>query len=504
MIRGLSILSIAVIAAGSAAAAENAASQDLLRFTNGDQLHGSFSGISEDGKVTWNRADVSGAIQISPDEIRQVVLNGGRPKRLVESLSCVTLVDGDRIPGVLKSLDGKSVVLQTSFAGEITLPRERVAMVAPSPLGGRLVYHGPYQENEWTMTSLGAPDGLPAEELKPGGKEDKLKTGLWRFSGSAWYWDGNRPGTTLVRKEGMPDRALLRFNLAWKSRMSMALAFHADFKRPPPQEGEAHANGVPPQFPADATSFPKLFGNAYVLQMNGNSVLLYRSSFDDAGKPLIEAIRANNYNARLGETDSVTVELRCNRQSGEISLFLNDEFVSQWSEGGDKPGHESYAGKGSGIGFMVQSMNSPVRISDIAMAEWNGMPDSARSLQVDDQDIVLLANGTDRFSGKVTAFKDGVIELEGRYGAFRFPLDDLAEIRFARNHLAKPLEASAGNLLIHLSPLGRITGKPVTGTASHVRLLTPSAGEWNVDLTSAVILDFNPSNSFLDDWDTQF
>ena len=200
----------------------------------------------------------------------------------------------------------------------------------------------------------------------------------------------------------------------------------------------------------------------------------------------------------------MTVELRCNRQSGEISLFLNDEFVSQWSEGGDKPGHESYAGKGSGIGFMVQSMNSPVRISDIAMAEWNGMPDSARSLQVDDQDIVLLANGTDRFSGKVTAFRDGVIELEGRYGAFRFPLDDLAEIRFARNHLAKPLEASAGNLLIHLSPLGRITGKPVTGTASHVRLLTPSAGEWNVDLTSAVILDFNPSNSFLDDWDIQF
>ncbi|RYD37211.1 MAG: hypothetical protein EOP87_03980 [Verrucomicrobiaceae bacterium] len=149
-------------------------------------------------------------------------------------------------------------------------------------------------------------------------------------------------------------------------------------------------------------------------------------------------------------------------------------------------------------------MNSPVRISDIAMAEWNGMPDSARSLQVEDQDIVLLANGTDRFSGKVTGFQDGMVLLDGRYGGFRFPLDDLAEIRFARGSLAKPLESTTGEMTIHLAPLGRVTGKPVTGTATHVRLLTPSAGEWNVDLAPVTILDFNPSNSFLDDWDVQF
>ncbi len=501
MIRRFSIL--LGLACSAVSAEEKAPKQDLLRFTNGDQLHGSFAGIAGGGKISWNREDVSGAIEIAPDEVRQVVLNGGQAKRSVESLSCVTLVDGDRIPGILRSLDEKSVVLQTSFAGEVTLPRERVAMVAPSPLGGRLVYHGPYDGNEWSMTSLTSPDGLSPDELKAAEGEGNQRSGLWKFSGSAWYWQGTRPGTTLVRKEGMPDRALLRFNLAWKNRMSMAFAFHADFKRPVQKEAEDGENAAP-QFPSDATSFPRLFGNSYVIQMNGNSVLLYRAGFDEAGKPVIEAIRASNYNARLGESDNVTVELRCNRQTGEISLFLNGEFVSQWSEGGDKMAEHLYAGKGGGFGFMVQSTNSPVRISDIAMAEWNGMPDSARSLQLDDQDIVLLANGTDRFSGKVTGFKDGVIQLEGRYGGFRFPIDDLAEIRFARKQLAKAAEPSEGDLMIHLSPLGRITGKPVTGDSSHVRLLTRSAGEWNVDLTPAVILDFNPSNSFLDDWDVQF
>jgi len=488
----------------SAAHAEEKPRQDLLRFSNGDQLHGSFAGISEGGRISWNRPDVAGAIELTPAEVRQVVLNGGRPRKALESLSCATLVDGDRIPGVLKSLDDKSVVLDTSYAGLVTLPRDRVAMVAPSPLGGRLVYHGPYEGDDWSMINVASPDGIPPQEPAKDGKDDPTKPGLWKFSGSAWYWQGTRPGTALVRKDGMPDRSVLRFSLAWKNRMSLAFAFHADFQRPKAQEEAVVGNAPVNQFSADASAFPKLFGSSYVIQMSGNSVLLYRSGFDETGKPNVEAIRSNNYSARLGEADNVTVELRCNRQTGEIAVFINDEFFSQWSEGPAGGDASGYAGKGSGFGFLVQSMSSPVRVSDIAMAEWNGMPDSARSLQVEDQDIVLLANGTDRFSGKVTGFKDGAVMLEGRYGGFSFPLDDLAEIRFARGRLAKPPESTAGGMTIHLAPLGRVSGKPVTGTSTHVRLLTPSAGEWNVDLTPATILDFNPSSSFLDDWDVQF
>lgn len=506
----ISRLSILLALATSAVFAEDQpARQDLLRFSNGDQLHGTFAGIKEGGKISWNREDVTPGMELSSTDVRQIVLNGGRPRKAIESLSCATLVEGDRIPGILKSLDDKSVVLETSFAGLVTLPRERVAMIAPSPLGGRLIYHGPYEGDEWSKINVAHPDGLPAEQEKDhpeeNGKADPTKTGKWKFSGSAWYWQGVRPGTALVRKEGMPDRSLLRFDLAWKNRMSMAFAFHADFQRPKPPEGEEIVGNVAAnQFPTDPSSFPKLFGSSYVLQLSGNSVLLYRVGFDESGKPLIEAIRSNSYSARLGEADNVTVELRCNRQAGEISLFINGEFFSQWSEGAAGAGGATYAGKGGGFGFMVQSASTPVRISDIAMAEWNGMPDSARSLQVEEQDIVLLANGTDRFSGKVTAFKDGMVSLEGRYGAFRFPLDDLAEIRFAKGRLAKPLESTAGEMVLHLAPLGRIAGKPVTGTASHVRLQTLSAGEWNVDLAPVTILDFNPSNSFLDDWDVQF
>ncbi|RZK54797.1 MAG: hypothetical protein EOO59_11110, partial [Hymenobacter sp.] len=65
---------------------------------------------------------------------------------------------------------------------------------------------------------------------------------------------------------------------------------------------------------------------------------------------------------------------------------------------------------------------------------------------MDEQDIVLLANGTDRFAGKVGGFGDGKVTMEGKYGRFRFELADIAEIRFARNRLAEESARDPGNL----------------------------------------------------------
>jgi len=483
---------------------------DLLRFTNGDQLHGEFQGMAAGPRLIWKRTDLNQPMEIAPSQVRQVVLNGARPVKPLGSLAHVALVNGDKIPGVLKSLDEEAVVVDTSFGGEIRIPKDQVGMIAPSPLGGRLVYHGPFTSDEWIMTTLTNPDGLKpeakgGEEKKAPDKADNQDPGRWGFSGSAWYWQSPKLGTALIRKEGMPDRAILRFNVAWKMRMSLTFAFHADFKRPELKPDEPMPNPMANQFaPNDPSYYARLFGNSYIVNMNGNSVVLYRTGFDEAGKPLLEAIRATSYNARFAEADNATVELRCNRLTGEISLFINDEFVNQWSEGGEKADAGSYAGKGSGFGFIAQGPGAPIRISEILLAEWNGMPDSARSLQVDDQDIVLLANGTDRFSGKVTGFKDGAILLDGKYGGFRLPLDELAEIRFAKNHLAKRAEVSENDLVVHFHPLGRISGKTLSGNAESIKLGTPSAGDLNVNLESAVILDFNPSSSFLDDWDVQF
>jgi len=487
-----------------------AARPDLMRFINGDQLHGTFGGISANGGTVWQRDDVEQPVEFKSEQIRQVLLNGGRPIKSLPSLSSLTLVNGDRIPGNVTGLDEEFVTIETGFAGVLKIPRDQIGMVAPNPFGGRMLYHGPYLEEEWSMIHLDALDGLAPEPVAekpvdPDAERDDAKSDRWEFSGSAWYWRDGKAGTALIRKDGMPDRSILSFNLAWKSRLSLALGFHADFLRPRDPVGDPIPANARGRFVGgDASAFPTLFGSSYVLHFYMNSVMLYRCGFDAEGKSTAEHVRTTSYLTPFNELDRASVELRSNRISGEISLFVNGQFVIQWSEGAGREDAAGYAGKGAGFGFVVPSEKASVRISEMVLAEWNGMPDSARSLQVDEQDIILMANGTDRFSGKVTSIKEDEVMMEGKYGAFRFPVNDVAEIRFAKAGLVKPQEISSDEMLIRLHPIGRISGKPVSGDKTGLRILTKFAGELNVNLESAVMLDFNPSTNFLNDWDVQF
>jgi len=484
---------------------------DLLRFTNGDQLHGTYLGIKEGPKAVWQREDLAAPVDFKSSRLRHIVLHGGRPLKSLTSLSHVALVNGDRIPGIITGLDDESVMLRTSYAGALRIPRNQVAMLAPSPLGGRIYYHGPFVEDEWLMAHASFSESMPAVTPDKAGKagDPKDTPGRWAFSGSAWYWQNKVSGTALLRKDAMPDKAILRFGLAWKNRLSIAVGFHSDFARAKPDKEGDHDNdgaGRPVRFvPGDSAALPMLFGNSYVLHVFASHLMLYRTSVSGEGVAGIGRVQVNANNVRLGDTGSATFEIRSNRDTGQISLFIDDEFAAQWSEAGDaKLDPLEHTEKGSGFGFVVQAENSSVRLSDVMVAEWNGMPDSARSLQVDDQDIVLLANGTDRFSGNVKSFSDGKILLDAKHGEFRFPLEEVAEIRFARNRLAKETEPLADSVTVRLSPLGQITGRPLSGDASAVRLLHPFAGELDFNLDSAVMLDFQPSNNIIDDWNSEF
>lgn len=472
---------------------------DLLRFENADQLHGQFEGIAEGPTVLWNRNDIDGgAVKFNASEIRQIILRGGRPKQPLTGLAHIGTANGDRIPGRVRELDGKRLILQTDFGGQIEIPREQIGMVSPNPLGGRVLYHGPFAESEWSMIDAEHPEGIAKADRE--GKPDE-SIPLWKFSGSAWYWQNELTGTALARKSGMPDRSILQFQLAWKNRLSMALAFHADFKVP---EQVADVADEPKQrrgHTGNLANLPNIFGSSYVLHLYSNYLMLYRTGFDENGSPFFERVQTQNSNLRMGESGKADVELRCNRDSGEIVLFIDGEFAAQWNE---PIKGEGYTGKGDGIGFLVQADDSPVRISEMIVAEWNGMPDAARSLQSEDSDIVLLSNGTDRFSGKVLAVEDGKLTLSGRYGDFTFPMDEIAEIRFAKSDVKASSNSETAPLKIRFYPLGRISGVPLASDSTKLRLLTEAAGEIQLNLDSAVMLEFESNQSFIDDWDVEF
>ena len=490
--------------------------QDLLRFTNGDQLRGRFIGLKEGPLVAWQNEDLAAPADFKTDRIRQIVLRGGRPLKPLAALSHLGLVNGDRLPGTVTALDADTLTLETPYAGTLRIPRDQVSLLAANPLGGRIFYQGPFAEDEWRMAHPSFPDGLKAPAKETEGDEDKdaaEKPGEWAFSGSAWYWQHKRGGTALIRDSGMPEHSILRFEVAWKSRLNLAIAFHADFARPKVEEKEERkAQAIRHFNPMDASGMTRMFGNSYVLQLYSNYLTLFRTTVDEDGKPGFEREHRNSSNLRLGDSGQARVELRSNRRSGEIALFVNDEFVTQWNgvdlQGGNPDADDTKApfpGKGTGFGFMVQGDDSPARISDIVVTEWNGMPDSARSLQVEDKDIVLMTNGTDRYAGRVGAL-DGEdrILFEGRHGRFHFPLEDVAEIRFARNSLAAPADPPQGNLIVRFGPIGSVSGQGIAGDADSLELLSPIAGRLKLATESATLIEFNSTNLIIDDWNTDF
>jgi hypothetical protein len=133
------------------------------------------------------------------------------------------------------------------------------------------------------------------------------------------------------------------------------------------------------------------------------------------------------------------------------------------------------------------------------------MPDSARSLQMDEQDVVLMTNGTDRYSGKVGSLDEqGGIIFEGKHGRFRFPLEDVSEIRFAKQSLIKTVAPPAENVVLRLAPIGAISGQPVPGEGPAISIISPIMGRMDLSLEPAVMIEFNASSSPIDDWNADF
>jgi len=480
---------------------------DMLRFTNDDQLRGSFRGMREGPQALWQNEDLAEPAAFKTSRIRHIVLRGGRPLKLLDTLSHVELINGDKVPGLITALDGDSMTLETGYAGKLRIPRDHIAMLAPNPLGGRVAYYGPFAADDWKMIHSEFPDGMPEADAE--GKEKEESPGRWAFSGSAWHWNHKSGGTALIRETGMPERSVLRCDLAWKNRLNLSIALHADFARPKADEKELPKPENRGGMHMNPSSMPQLFGNSYVLQLYSNYVTLLRTSVDADGKFAIERPRSNSGASRLGETGRARIELRSNRRTGEIILFVNDEFTAQWNGldlTADEPaGGEVKTGGGPGFGFVAQGGDSPVRISDIIMSEWNGMPDSARSLQMDGQDVVLMANGTDRYSGKVGNLDDqGGILFEGKHGRFRFPLEDVSEIRFAKQSLAKTSEPPADNVVLRLAPIGAISGQPVPGEGPALGIISPIMGRMDLSLEPSVMIEFNAQSQPMDDWNADF
>ncbi|TAG08546.1 MAG: hypothetical protein EAZ42_10190 [Verrucomicrobia bacterium] len=476
---------------------------DILRLSNGDQLHGTFAGIQTQSRLLWQRDDLAQKAEFQLDEIRHVSFQSGAKEASLPISSSVVLINGDRILGKILGFDGENLSLESPIAGTLQIPRKMLAIISPNPLGGRMYYHGSFSKEGWEVIDL---TGRQIEtEKSTADAQVKKPLDKWIFSGSSWYWPQGNGSEALVRKNVMPDRAVFQFDVAWKNRLSMAIGFHADFYQPaqPPdmiEEPNPEEGGF---IPGDSSVLPKIFGNGYVLQFFMNNLMLYKTTIKADGLPSIERVQLPPLNLRLPESGRAVFEIRSNRVSGQVTLFVDGQFVFVWE---DILPHAALvsANAKTGFGFFAQGDRSAIRIRDVILTEWNGMPDSARSMELQTQDVALMSNGIDRFGGQLKSIEQDQAVFTSRYGDFNFQLDDLAEIRFAADTRGEVPSDLSNMLKVRFMPNGVISGVPTSGTAQVLGLDHALLGSISVSLNSAVLLEFDPSTLISDDWDAPF
>lgn len=540
------------------------AGDDIILFQNGDIMHGIFGGI-EDG-LLWERKDIPRPIKFPIPGVRQIVFQGNTGVVMEKETSFITLVSGDRIPGEIVSLDETSLVVKSSVVGNITIPREHIESLSPNPFDGELFYSGPYNSNGWMILDDRKTEEQKKKEAKAAeekaeeeGKGDdekeaakeEEKSSAWIHSGASFYSLDNR--ALVYPDANMPDIGRLKFKAEWKGRLNLTLALHSDFTRvlPPekkeePEEKKAEENEEGAQKedaeenPGDAKEVEEaeeaepaplrkeklvdlrqgngfqsipwinpskrthadMFGTGYTMTLYSSYPNLSRNYFSETGVARTQRMASVRSNISLSEGGEAEIEIRYNRKESLMILFINGNYAAQWNDLGGFPGD------GTGFGIVNNTSNARIRVSEVMITSWNGMTDSANSMAHPDRDLVLLANGTDRFSGQITAIKDGIAHLSSAYVNAKIPVKDLSKIVLKKSAttdlesdlLSKELTWEEDPITVVYKPFGKIKLNPVSATNKLLTGNSPFLGEISVDLSSAAMLRFAEGSPDLTDW----
>lgn len=454
---------------------------DLLRFTdkaNNDTLHGKFVSFGDSGSVIFKSTEAAEPTTFSTEKLHRITLGMGKAEKALAPSSTVTLVNGDIIPGKLVSADGKHIVLDTEHLGQLDIATDAVAAVSPTPHGGKLLYYGPMNADGWKTV--------------PAAKEEDDESGGtdWKFVAGAWY-AGTDKGRFLVRENALPDTCKVKFKVAWRGSLYCNIGIHSDLSPPEKDDG----NG------GSSSNAAAALGKSYMVNLSSHSVSLYQCTFDEKGNPRTDRVGQSQAGTGLSGQSEADIELRIDRPNKNLILYVNGMFKVKWDLG------ENYFAPGKALAFKTQRYNnSEMRVSDILITRWNGMRDSAGSMQSDARDVVLLTNGLDRFSGSFRHIKDGQVAFRGTFdNDLSIPLGSVQEIRFASGNLRKaPDPEKGGGVSFFLQPFGRISGTPSAGENGRTKLHSAIVGHVSLDMRFVNIIDFSRKNNLLEFWDENF
>lgn len=393
-----SLLLAACLARAAEEASKKAPVRDSLLFKNGDVLHGVLSAIEPEAGVQLNRPDAPQPLFFTPELLSEIQLSA-RPNAPTNAANqCVVrLINDDQLQGTLLSYDGEKLLLDTWYAGRLTLSNKWIAMILPQTAARQIVFEGPAGLEGWTMGNVNNPI--------------LTDTGQWMYRNGALY---AVKSASIARDVKLPDMASLSFDMEWRGFFHVAIALYTEYLQPVNL--------------ANKETEPK-FGGFYSLQINPFSANLLPVKQNDPLKYLGQATLQTS----LAQKSSAHIDLRINKAKRIIALMIDGVLVKQWIDPDD------FAGSGTAIRFVHQGQGA-VKLTNIRVTDWDGQFEDVPILTPNKtQDISRLRNG-DRILGVVKSIEDGKMNVTGAGTPLQIPLSRVKQIELAgeKSKLAIP------------------------------------------------------------------
>jgi len=271
---GARVLSIAVVTLMTVCRAP--AAEDVLKFFNGDRLHGGLVAVSPTNGLLWHRDDAAADIRFALENVQDVVV-AGRDAQGGEGGSAVLLTNGDKLLGRIVGLDEQVLRLSTPEAGPLEIRRPMIAAIKPGHRSSNVIYEGPTGLDGWTMQD-------PA---------------CFEYKNDAIYVLRQ---VTIGRLVKFPDSFSVELDIEWRG---------------PYPDCQMVIGGE------TVESYPS---RGYGVRMYGSSIRLYRNG-SSSGLP------SQSYS--FDGKRRAHVRICMNKQARSIAVLIDGVVAAQWTDPGD-------------------------------------------------------------------------------------------------------------------------------------------------------------------------
>ena len=417
---------------------------DIVDFLNGDKLHGDLVALNmADGQLQWRHKGVKEPISFQMTGLARVDLLPRKAAAQTMHANIVQLANGDQLRGDVATLDTEKLVLNTWYAGTLSIRRDQLALIQPASKPNVTLYEGPTDDLAGWETSNDA-----------GGNRSWVG-----HKGVLTPGEGHPLGRHITN---MPDMVQIEFDVSMRFSSSFSFSF----------------------FLQD----PKSYGgdsDAYMLNFSGDNVQLNRMVRREGSQNLGSVQLGTRHSGRKHELFTLLAD----RKERRFALLLEGRLVREWKD------PQEFKGPGDGIMFMAHQ-HGAIQISKIKVSRWEGkLPRSSNETAAASipasADTLEFING-DTLTGKVRSISKGNIKFETSYATLDVPMERAINIRFA---VVKPAATNTNlapdEIRAWFSKTEPLTLKQVKVQNGELSGINLGCGPLRVPLSAFLLLDFN-------------